>query len=477
MTRKYQLTLLLSLIFVGFVVYTPHWTYPYPFHVDEWHHIAQALHIGAGTYLFSLQSAELGFQIFLYLLGSLVDLVTVYRFFPALWAIASASALVWVSYRMSEKNAPLAIAAVIAFASIKSNVNIIGLWFFTPLTFAIPFIYLYTYFITKGIAEGNRRSFLTGVGIAAGLLFFHAISVFFALPFLALYGYLHRKTLPIGKREIFLLCAVLFIGLLFAMYILQLPFTSAFPRLMRMLTFPYGWGVVEMQNSYTEFYSTTGILLAFLGTAYLIQHKKRRIYAWYLLWPATLIVMILIFRITGYSFLSPYQRNLYYLALSLPPLSAFGVYYGYFILRKALRASWFEQFLPQFVTVLICVLLYGLFVNYTTLPKRAELYRAITKEDYNALQFLANQPTGEVMAETLPSIAIYPITGHEPVAALAFDGKREVNDRFMYEENCSEKRNASFENPHVRYILSRVKLYCGWVQIYAKKRYVYQLQP
>ena len=476
MIRKYQVSLVLSLLLVGFLVYSPHWSYPYPFHADEWHHIAQALRIGAGTYTLSWQSAELGFQIFLYLIGSLVNLITAYQYLPALWAIVSAIALAWVMYRVSERNAPLTIASVIAFASIKSNVNIIGLWFFTPLTFAIPFIYLYIYFLTRGIAEGSRRHFLIGISIATVLLFVHAISVFFALPLLAIYAYLHRDTFTFGRKEIGFFIVIILGGLFFVAQLLHQSLLQTLPLVAHMLTFPYGWGVLELQNTYSEFYSTTGIVLALLGATYLLQHKRRRALSWLLLWPATLIVMILTFRITGYSFLSPYQRNLYYLALSLPPLSAFGAYYGYLIIRRLVHASRFETFLPQITTLLTCVLLYGLFAHYTVLPERAVLYRAITQDDYNAMLFIEKLPQGNIMAEALPSIALYPITLHEPVSSLAFDGKRQVNDTFMYEENCAEKRELSFKNPQVRYILSRVKLYCGWVQLYAKKRYVYQLK-
>jgi len=477
MTRQSKIIVYLALLAVGFIVYTPHWNYPYPFHVDEWHHIAQSTRMGEGVYTLSLQSAELGFQFFLYLVGSLVNLVTVYQYFPALWAIMSAGAVAWVTYKNFNKNVLITIATIVAFASIKSNVNIIGLWFFTPLTFAIPLIYLYIYFLTKGIAENNRKLFFVGVGIAVGLIFVHAISVFFAVPFLALYTYLHRETFKIHRRDIVIFSSVAVVGFFFAAHILHLSPIPAFIRLLHMITFPYGWGVVEMQNSYTEFYSTTGVFLSLLGVAYLLQHKQRRYYAWYLLWPLTLLIMILVFRLTHYSLLSPYQRNLYYLALSLPPLSGLGTYYGYRLYSKWLKNTRGEPYTAQLVTLLACILLYGLFANYTTLPTLAHTYQPITKEDYGALQFIGTLPEGQVMAEALPSIAIYPISKHDPVASLAFDGKREINDTFMYEESCAEKRDAAFKNPQVRYLLSRVKLYCGWVQIYAKKRYVYDLHP
>ena len=84
------------------------------------------------------------------------NLVLFYKFLPAIWAVFSALALFFLVYKKTN-DFYLGILAIIFFASIKSNLNLLGLWFFTPLTFSIPFILLYIYFFTEGIEKRDNQ--------------------------------------------------------------------------------------------------------------------------------------------------------------------------------------------------------------------------------------------------------------------------------------------------------------------------------
>src|SRR5690606_35896863 len=127
---------------------------------------------------------ESGFHFLLFLSSYLIDLVLNYKYLPALWATFSALTLFYLVYKKSGNNFYLGLLSIIFFASIKSNVNILGLWFFTPLTFAIPFIFLYFYLFTEGVEKENTKMVIGSLLIMIFLLPFHAISVLFSIPVL-----------------------------------------------------------------------------------------------------------------------------------------------------------------------------------------------------------------------------------------------------------------------------------------------------
>ena len=181
------LIVLVSIVTV-LLVYSPHYRYPFPRHIDEWHHISETIKLQKGEYSGGLTGYRIGFHIILLLLSKITNLVLIYRFLPAIWVIFSGLVLFYVVYRKTDKQFSIALFAMIFFASIKSNVNITGLWFFTPLTFSIPFIFLYVYFFTEGIEKQNKKFILLSLAIMVMLLFVHSISVLFAIPFLLIYA-------------------------------------------------------------------------------------------------------------------------------------------------------------------------------------------------------------------------------------------------------------------------------------------------
>lgn len=463
-----KVLLFVSISCVGLIVYSPHLHYQYPFHVDEWHHISQALRMGSGAYTLSFQSAEIGFHIFLFLVSTITDLVMVYRFLPALVAMIGASAIFFLSYRISA-SFWTGLAALFFFATITSNVNVTGLWFFTPLSFAIPLVYAYLYCFYRAIEERSVTHLRIGIVLFALLIPVHAVSALMSLPALFVYAVLRREQFMEYRRYVGALIVVLIGGMSFFIWLLPGSFTSDLVQLFSLIQFRYGWGVVEMENSLFELYSVIGYILAVIGSIALVIQKEHRRYTLFLLLPATLIISIVIFKVTGISFLSPYQRNLYYFTIGLPLLSAYGLGYLFSLIWKYVPSTPARS---GIAFVLICTSAGSLY-GYWRLPPRSELYYTITDAEYHALRTLREYPEGLVMAEALPSVSIYPLSGHEPVASLVFDGKRSINDTFMHGENCAEKRDFLLENPRVRYILSNDRLTCGWIQIYAKGTYIY----
>ncbi|HTY43708.1 MAG TPA: hypothetical protein VMC80_00495, partial [Patescibacteria group bacterium] len=188
--------ILLIIILAGIflLTYSPHLTTHFPIHIDEWHSIQQAINLANKTYsLGNISGLEIGFDFFLFIIGKLVNLILAYQFFPAIWAVISAAVLFFTVYSFTDRNFLISILSTIFFGSIRSDQNLTGIWFFTPLAFSIPFIILYMFFFAKGLREQKREYILLSLGLMMLLVFIHAISVLFAIPILILSGLFYWK--------------------------------------------------------------------------------------------------------------------------------------------------------------------------------------------------------------------------------------------------------------------------------------------
>jgi hypothetical protein len=455
------------------LVYSPHFDYRFPYHIDEWHHISEAIKLRSGEYSGGTIGFRVGFHIILLVLSSAVNLVSVYRFFPALWAVVSALVLFYVVYKKTNKFL-IALFSMLFFASIKSNTNITGLWFFTPLSFSIPFIFLYVYFFTEGIEKQNKKFILLSLVIMAFILVVHPISVIFAMPFLGIYSLMHFKYIKSQYKFFSSFLIIPVIGMLFYSHIKKIPLTHALQSLVSSLQFKYGWGVLEVSNAFTELYSIIGYVFAVIGTSILlIFYKKFKKYLIYILWPASVLVFIIIYRLMRVSYLTPYQRNLYYFAIGLPILSAFGLFFLIDLLKSGIKLK--IPYLKQAISLIVIVIvIFFTFKSYFDVPERLELYKVIDDDDYKALLFLRNFPETTVLAFPMVSVALHPISGHKPVATLAFYGNRKESEKFFLSSDCQEKQQLINEYG-VEYVLSKFPIDCGWKLIYAKNNFIYKV--
>ena len=504
--KKWQIILLaITLFFAFFLVYKPHLDYPYPFHVDEWHHISEAIRLGNyGEYFESLRmiegtrfnGIEIGFHFLLFLLSFFFDLVLIYKFLPAIWVCVSVVTLFYVVYKKSDRNFILAWLATVFFISIKSNVNVLGLWFFTPLTFVIPFIFLYVYYFSEAIEKQSKKFIIIGSAVMALVIPLHALSVLFFLPALLIYLRINIRYVVKEWKFFSLFLLVPILGVLFYKYTLAIPWPQLLGHMWEHLQFKFGWGVLEVKNSLIEVYSWIGYILAAVGVLFIILDRHAKKYALYLLWPATTFLLIIIYRLTGISYLSPYQRNLYYFAISLPILSALGLFGILEIIKSQLNnlKFGFESSMvygQKFIYGAIIFLVFALtFSSYYIIPKQLDLYRVIDNDDYEALAFLAKLPKdGVVAALPLVSSAIYPISGHEPLASVAFYGddlKRQQLYSFFANTDYESLNNGEFNavrayematiDYNIEYVLSKTPLNYDWPLIYQKNNYIYKIR-
>ncbi|MDD2807226.1 MAG: hypothetical protein PHW95_01745 [Patescibacteria group bacterium] len=478
-----------TLLAVFILVYVPHFTYHFPYHVDEWHHISQGLRLGNyGEYFEVLRSEgfkrfngmEMGFQAILFLLSFVVNLILVYQYLPALWAVLSAAALFYVVWERSKHNFFISWLAVVFLASIKSNVNLTGFWFFTPLTFSIPLVYLYLHFYAKGLEVKNIKYIFWSLGIMIFLVPTHSLSVLFSLPLLLIISLINFRFI-FKEFKYFLSFLVIPIGgVLFYKYMLNVPWPQLVGHLANSLQFDHGWGVLEVKNSFVEVYSWLGYLLAVVGVVFIYLNKRSRELALFLVWPLTVLALILFYRAWGVSILSPYQRNMYYFVLALPYLSAIGLGYAIDFVTNEIkhyhRFNFSDQVIKTIVaTVLVLFSTLIIFSNYYLLPTRLNLYQVMSEADYRALKFLAQQPPGKVLALPMVSTAIYAVARDNPVGDLVFYGDRTIVERFFLNNTCQSKLDI-IKTEQVKYILSPFNLNCGFNLIYQEDgNYIYRI--
>jgi len=480
-----KIILVLALIGTAVLIYSPHFGYRFPFHIDEWYHIEQSIKLG--NFLQNLAAGpfygfEGGFDLLLFILSKFFNLVIAYRFLPAVWGCISALVLFYVTHKKTKNDFFAALWAVVFFASIKSNVNLTGLWFFTPLSFALPFIFLYVYFFTEGVLNQNRRLILASLVIMIILLPVHAISVLFALPALLIFSLFNFRYFLKEYKFFLWFLLVPILGILSYKYSLALPWPQLADSAWNNLHFNYGWGVVEIKNSWLEIYSGIGYLLAGIGGLFiLLTPEVRKHYSIYLIWPFTLLILIMIYRFFGVSYLSPYQRNMYYLAISLPLLSAFGLKYLLTALTgppdQSRSADKRLIVLSRTASILLILVVFSLtFKSYYKMPESVRLYKLINESDYAALQFLAQVPPATVLALPEVSNALYPVAQKQPVGSIYFSGDRQKVENFFTAPDCKAKR-VVLDQANAKYVLSRWKMNCGWELIYDKdNNYIYRYQ-
>jgi len=466
---------IITLIFIFLLIYSPHFKNPYPIHIDEWHSITESIKLKENGLTKGLQATKIGFYIILASLSYLTNLILVYKFLPAIWALISAITLFYIvkSKTSNLKSSFLvAILSIIFFASIKSNANLTGLWFFTPLTFSIPFIFLYIYLFSEGIQRQNKKFILISLIIMLLLIPIHAVSVLFAIPFLLIFSLFHFDYIKKERKFFSLFLLIPILGILLYSYLMDLTLINSTKSIFEQIQFKHGWGVLELKNSFFELYSPIGYLLAIFGLLYMVFNNSKK-YLIYILWPITVLIYIIIFKLTGTSLLSPYQRNLYYLAISLPFLSGLGTYNILRLIRKQTNKmkNKNKKTINKIISlILIISILFLTFNSYYQIPENIKLYKTIDNNNYQALQFLKDRPNpteSKVMAPAEISTAIYPITKLEPVATLFFYGNRNQVEIFFRSTDCQTK-NQIITNNQVSYVLSETSINCNWEIIYNK---------
>ena len=307
---------LLILAFIFIVIYRPHVNYPYPLHADEWMHANKVV---SGN----IVDRETGFYLFLYPISKVFNLVQIYQYLPAIWACISALALFWFMLYLA-RNYWISLLAMAFFSTLKSNVNMMGTWFFVPFIFVLPFCYLTLYLLNKGLETKKIKFFIFATISLLYVLISHG-SIGALIIAISAVGLLVRfKELKENKYGVALyllvplVASVMLVILLFPLNELVRTFTEIIARYIEGKSFEAFTAPLSILRAS----SISAVIAALVGAIFALKNKKQSMLV---IWCVVCSIPVL-FHIIDIHFLVRPQRAFYYLMIGMVPLSAIGLY-------------------------------------------------------------------------------------------------------------------------------------------------------
>lgn len=484
-----KLLLIPLVIFVFLLVYSPHFSYPYPLHADEWYHIYRTRSLLVGKYSFSsLASFEIGYHVFLAFLTKIgLDIVMNYKYLAAIFAIFSSIVLFSFIYYLT-KSYWASFFSVIFFASLHSNVNLLGLWFAIPLTLAIPLIYLSIFLFIKGFKEMNNKILLFSYLTFFLLLLVHPVSGFFVFFIFSIYLAVNYKE-KMKFLELWKTLSLIPLVLLSSVVFFLILTKRNLSWIISTIVFRSGWTPFEPGTNVNPYiFSLFGkilvispyflpllfgfvpFILSFVGLYFSLKKKDLQVFA---LWFAFSVFMIFLFVNFNISPFIPYQRMLYYFLLVLSPLAGIGLYE----VTKLIRRKFVKTKLILIIILLVLVFL-ATFYDYGKQPKGLEIYHLIDESDYEASKFLEKQEQGKIISDIIIGSALPALTGKDVLAGWVFLGSdklREEAENFFV-SGCENKKEI-IDKYNIKYVYSRYKIICeNLKQIYFDKVYIYKAE-
>ncbi len=507
--EKFHLIILsLVLAFVFLKVYSFHFNYNYPMHIDEYHHIAQSIQIieekgfvSANPYfkepLFH-NNLEPGFHIILSELFLMTGMGPVkhYGLLPAFFALLS-SLMLFVLVKKITKSFWAGIFSILFFASLKSSVNILGIKFFTPLTACIPLIYLFIFVFIEAINKKDTKMLLLSFIFSSALIIIYPLFGTLILPMGFLYllfniGSLKefyfkaKDSFNIEKmknnkytyiKTIFLILGVTFIVLFSFYYFIE--YTHAdFKWIISSLVFQEGWGKVEIKYFFPYLYGIIPTLFAIVGIFYCLKTKKHLIFV---LFSFITIGLVAFFHKFGFSLLSPYQRNLYFAMIFLVPLSAMGLIYiiSYFLQKDVLLLS--KKGKGPLIALFVLIIFIAIFSSkYNVVDDRDRYQKNIIEDyDYHSINWIQDNygKYNVVIAPLFTSSAVYPISKNYVVSILPgqLSGTNINASANFFRSDCVEKKKIANQT-NADIVLSKTKIECDFLnEVYNKRNFVYEI--
>jgi hypothetical protein len=427
-------------------------THLYPYHVDEWQHLAlseyaleeKSLPI-VNPYIESQPEKynfEIGFTILnALLIGALpIASVHLYAFLPGLVMSLSMAALFYcLRARVGFKES---IFSSLLLIFIPSNINLTGFWFYTPLSASIPLI-----FLTIGL---YLRSKLTLRLLASSffLLIVYPPGFFLSFFIVSIYEILSYNNV---RRYLFagLILTVILLTFLLSTFTV---FSSSWQK-----TFAVTY------NPFILF----GSLLTFLSAVGAMREYRNLEMTW-LVWPAITGMLLLLYHVVNATVLIPYPRVLYYFLIGLVPLAGLGLH------EIDKHVSWLK---PAFTGTLVALIL--LFSYHSIDDTRFRFQDFFSEEDMQVLHQLKDEPgTSKVLSNPHLASTIYPITGnHVPALpdSLLKYGDPRLYTRFL-RAGCSGKQRI-IEEEQIDYVITQERVECAGFSTEAHNgKFLYEIQ-
>ena len=398
----------------------------FPLHADEWSHLAQAMYImssgGPGfTNPYFLggpahPDLESGFHIFtaIHFLLTGQDPVLGYKYLPAMFAALSALTLYLLTRKVTG-NKNIGYLSILFFATLKSNINLMGLWFYIPLTMSFFILFCHLHLCQQ--LRQDKRDTVTKLLL---LSTFAAAAATYP-PLAALMAVL---TIPYviksGVKPRYLAAGAIAAG--GAYYLLKdiLPsplFTSDWTTSTT--------GVHTVFNIITLF-GPVNTILAVLGATLILRRRMDMIL---ILMPLPTAANLISYALTDYTLLMPYQRNLYYFMLALTPLAASGLYFSLHALKTIMERNRLGAALSTITAAAVAAIIISYSLNnYYDISAQTGIsnkdsktlvpYISADEDIYKAAKYVKEQygPQQVILTSPHMSFAIYPISGSHVTA-------------------------------------------------------------
>lgn len=505
LNKRGKIIFIIAVLIATFLlVYFPHFNYPYPLHADEWYHLEWAKRLYSGHYTI-LESVQYQFlyqlsitPLFIIEKLSGISAVQMYIFLPAIFACFASILLFLLMYKLT-KNYWISLFSIIFFASLPSDVNLLGSWFATPSSMIVLFIFLFFFLFLKAVEEENKKYLFYSMGVMFLIIFIHASVASFLLPVLGLYFLINYKRVKEKPYLLavflpfliaFIIVTVIFkeqiiqtIKLIISLLIFKSGSTSLEPSLIiNPISFNFlGIKFVASQYFLPVLYGIIPFLLALYGLYHSIKEEKLRIFA---IWLISASFFLFIFNCSGISFFTRRQHMIYYALLALVPLSAIGLYNFILMLKNKLnniqKLINKEQLKKVIIIFLIILVFAATFYNYGAQRKGTELYHLIQNEDYQAFIVLNDYPLkGAVMSPLKEAMAIYPISANYAFSKF-YPGDNETADKtskFFSDSSDCKTKEAILRYDNIKFVYSKFKIECEFLdEIYSDGRFVYAVK-
>jgi len=477
------LLLTIALIFVFLMVYSPHFDYKFPFHIDEWHHLTMAKDMkqkGIGFFTSYFNPVESGFQLILAFIDMFLPLVLVYRFLPAINAVVISIVLF---YFLNKKyNFWAGLISVIFLASLRSHTNIVGLWFYTPVIGAIVFSYLTLFTLEEAVCKNNPKKFYLAALFLFILAFIHQSS--FLVIFLTVLIYLAFNYKFVKENYKY-----------FSPFlILLIPAFIVIKRIPSLGAFVWGRGDITTDYNILIIYGILLTVLALLGYYSSYKDKKLLPFRIYILIP---VLNLILFNFTEFTIFSAYYRYIYHFMIAAVPLSTVGFFKLLMIfnarlkkLKKALKLNIAAVYILKYLVIgIICIVCFIIiFQGYSDLSFKTKLTKYIDDHDYEAMIFLKDygepskairlHPTqAEVISEKNVSIFMPAISEKASIFTdpLAASTKEKEAVAKFFNGDCSDKREIAYSSYYgnLKYAYSYEELGCDFLEAIYNKEGVY----
>jgi hypothetical protein len=425
-----------------YVAFIPHQSYPFPVHIDDWIHLANAeaiMKAGSVSYTEPLfgqglaglgSNLELGFQLFWGVFQSItgIDWLTIFRFFPSVMLAMTALAVYVMARRMG-----FGWEAALFASLVPTTVGVLGPAFLVPVAMGLLFAALAVF---VAFSFRGWRSYLVVFLFTAFLVAIHAPSAICLVIILAPFVLLNLRgdfwhSLGLGLA-------------------LLLPFLAPFPWIFDMLG-PTAGQLLTQQPlpDYVDFplvirtFGYIPVALCLLGTLALAVRGGRRNYGLVLGFLA-LLLMLVVFYVFHYGISIMYERGLMFMMLMIGVLAGAGL----MAVRTPRWPAWLQpgeraatwlRYLGWTATagLVAATLLIGI-------PARSSLpyYHMIETADYQDFVWIRDNVGGQYDRAVLDPWKATPfaaVTGkHVYTRILAFPTDTDATASRFLSENCTD---------------------------------------